>query len=334
MAIDTELLSPPPPPPAPVPEHLGDQRPPGRGVDRGFRILAFAGGLLVLVILVLIAYSTISKAWPAFEDMGLSYLTSDNWDPAHKVYGTLAFSFGTLVISLIALVVAVPISIGIALFITEVSPRWLRRPVVTLIDLLAAVPSVVYGLWALLVLVPALPGFYQNWHDLFEGWPVLGTLFDGNPIAGKAFMTAGIVLAIMIIPIVTAVTRETFATVPQSQKDAALAMGATRWEMIRAAVFPHSRSGMTAGILIGLGRAMGETIAVALVIGSSPQITAKLFSSGDALPAVIVNQFGESTDTYQAALIGMGVVLFFLTLIIGVIARAVLARSEKKLGAA
>lgn len=328
MAIDTELLA------APEPEHLGGERPPGRVVDRVFRIVAFAGGFLVLVILALIAYSTISKAWPAFRDEGLSYFTSDVWDPANAAFGTLAFSFGTLVISVIALVLAVPVSIGIALFITELAPRWMRRPVVTLIDLLAAVPSVVYGLWGLLVLVPALPGFYQNWHDLFADVPVLGSIFDGNPIAGKAFMTAGLILAIMIIPIITAVTRETFATVPQAQKDAALAMGATRWEMIRAAVFPHSRSGMTAAILIGLGRAMGETIAVALVIGSSPQITEKMFSSGDALPAVIVNQFGESTGTYQAALIGMGVVLFFITLLIGVIARAVLARSERKLGAA
>lgn len=328
MAIDTEIL------PPPTPEHLGGTRPPGRGVDRAFRILAFAGGFLVLVILVLIAYSTISKAWPAFRDEGLDYLTSDTWDPANAAFGTLAFSFGTVVISLIALVVAVPVSVGIALFVTELAPKWMQRPVVTLIDLLAAVPSVVYGLWGLLVLVPALPGFYQGWHDLFADVPVLGDIFDGNPIAGKAFMTAGIILAIMITPIITAVTRETFMTVPQSQKDAALAMGATRWEMIRAAVFPHSRSGMTAAILIGLGRAMGETIAVALVIGSSPQITEKLFSSGDALPAVIVNQFGEATGTYQAALIGMGVVLFFLTLVIGVIARAVLARSERKLGAA
>ncbi|HEY3721759.1 MAG TPA: phosphate ABC transporter permease subunit PstC [Acidimicrobiia bacterium] len=327
MAIDTAL------PPTPAPGHLGGARPPGRTTDRAFRILAFAAGFLVLVILVLIAYSTISKAWPAFRDEGLDYFTSDTWDPAHAAFGTLAFSFGTLVISVIALLVSVPISIGIALFVTELSPRWMRRPIVTLVDLLAAVPSVVYGLWGLLVLVPALPGFYQDWHDLFAGVPVLGGLFDGDPIAGKAFMTAGLILAIMITPIITAVTRETFTTVPQAQKDAALAMGATRWEMIRAAVFPHSRSGMTAAILIGLGRAMGETIAVALVIGSSPQITEKLFSSGDALPAVIVNQFGESTGTYQAALIGMGVVLFFLTLIIGVIARTALARADRKLGA-
>jgi phosphate transport system permease protein len=328
MAIDTELL------PAPAPRHLGGERPPGRGVDRAFRVLALAGGLLVLVILALIAYTLLTKAWPAFRAEGIDYITSDTWDPAHSAFGTLAFSFGTVVISLVALTIAVPVSIGIALFITEVSPRWMRRPVITLIDLLAAVPSVVYGLWGLLVLVPALPGFYQAWHNLFADVPILGDVFDGDPIAGKAFMTAGLILAIMVTPIITAVTRETFATVPQSQKDAALAMGATRWEMIRAAVFPHSRSGLTAAILIGLGRAMGETIAVALVIGSSPQITEKLFSSGDALSAVIVNQFGESTGTYQAALIGMGVVLFFLTLFIGVIARTVLARSERKLGAA
>jgi phosphate transport system permease protein len=205
---------------------------------------------------------------------------------------------------------------------------------VYVIDLLAAVPSVVFGLWGLLVLVPALPGFYTDWHDLFSGVPVLGDIFDGDPIAGKAFMTAGLILAIMVIPIITAVTRETFATVPQSQKDAALAMGATRWEMIRAAVFPHSKSGVTAAILIGLGRAMGETIAVALVIGSSPQITEKMFSSGDSLAAVIVNQFGESTGTYQAALIGMGVVLFFITLLIGLIARYILSRSEKHVASA
>ncbi len=222
MAIDTEL------PPSP-PRHLGDERPPGSrrrpGVPDRSR---FGGGLLVLVILALIAYSTISKAWPAFRDEGLSYFTSDTWDPANAAFGTLAFSFGTLVISVIALVVAVPVSIGIALFITELAPGWMRRPVVTLIDLLAAVPSVVYGLWGLLVLVPALPGFYQGWHDLFADVPVLGSIFDGDPIAGKAFMTAGLILAIMITPIITAVTRETFATVPQSQKDAALAMGATR----------------------------------------------------------------------------------------------------------
>ena len=242
MAIDTDLLR--PVEPAGL---AGGEHPPGRGFDRVFRVIAFLGGFLVLVILALIAYSTISKAMPAFREMGLSYFTSSTWDPANAVFGTLAFSFGTIVISVIALVLAVPVSIGIALFITEVSPRGMRRWVVYVIDLLAAVPSVVYGLWGVLVLVPALPGFYQAWHDVFAGVPVLGGIFDGDPISGRAFMTAGLILAIMITPIITAVTRETFATVPQAQKDAAYAMGATRWEMIRAAVFPHSRSGIVAG---------------------------------------------------------------------------------------
>ena len=327
MTIDTE------PPSTTSPTVLfGSTRPPGVLTDRAFRLLAFLAGLLVLVILALIAYSTFTRAWPVFQAEGLDYFTSDTWDPANGAFGTLAFSFGTLVISVVALVAAVPVSIGIALFVTEVAPRSLRKPVVYLIDLLAAVPSVVYGLWGVLVLVPAVPGFYQDWHDLFAGVPVLGDLFDGDPIAGRAFMTAALILAIMVTPIITAVARETFATVPQAQKDAAYALGATRWEMMRAAVFPHSQSGLVAGILIGLGRALGETIAVALVIGSSPQITEKLFSSGDALPAVIANNFGESTGNYQAALIGMGVVLLLLTLVIGVFARMFVARSERRFG--
>ena len=176
---------------------------------------------------------------------------------------------------------------------------------------------------------PALTGFYQNWHDLFAGFPVLGTLFDGAPISGRSFMTAGLILAIMVTPIVTSIARETFATVPQSAKDAAHALGATRWEMIRASVFPHSRSGLVAGILIGLGRALGETIAAALVIGASPHITAKLFSSGYSLPSVIANDFGEATGDWRSALIGMGVIVFILTFLIGIVARVYVARADR-----
>ena len=313
----------------------GSQRPPGLITDRIVRVVVFVAGALVLVILALIAYTMIHEALPAFRSEGLSYFTSDVWDPAHSKYGTLAFTFGTVLVSGIALVLAVPVSIGIALFTTEVAPRWLRKPVTYLVDLLAAVPSVVFGLWGLLVLAPALPGFYQGWHDLFSGVPVLGSLFDGAPIAQRSFMTAGIVLAVMVTPIITSVARETFATVPQSQKDAAHALGATRWEMIRAAVLPHSRGGLTAGILIGLGRALGETIAVALVIGSSPQISGKLFGSGDAAASVIALQWGEASDgTYRAALIGLGVVLFVVTLVVGVAARAIVARADRNSGGA
>ena len=308
----------------------GSERPPGRIVDRVSRVVVVGSGALVLVILGLIAYTMIHKAMPAFRSEGLSYLTSDVWDPANAHFGTLAFTFGTVVVSAISLVLAVPVSIGIALFTTDLAPGWLQRPIVYIVDLLAAVPSVVYGLWGLLVLAPALPGFYQGWHDVFGDIPVVGSLFDGAPINGRSFMTAGMILAIMITPIITSVARETFATVPQSLKDAAHALGATRWEMIRASVLPHSRSGLVAAILIGLGRALGETIAIALVIGSSPQITAKLFSSGDALPAVIVNQWPESTGTYKAALLGMGVVLFMLTLVVGVAARALVTRADRR----
>lgn len=308
----------------------GPNRPPGLITDRVARAVVFVAGALVLVILGLIAYTMISEAMPAFRDQGLSYFTSDVWDPAQGKFGTLAFTYGTVLVSGIAVVLAVPVSIGIALFTTEVAPQWLRRPVTYLVDLLAAVPSVVFGLWGLLVLAPALPGFYQGWHDLFEGVPVLGSIFDGAPISGRSFMTAGIILAVMIIPIITSVARETFATVPQPLKDAAHAMGATRWEMIRAAVLPHSRGGLTAGVLIGLGRALGETIAVALVIGSNPQISAKLFGSGDAAASVIALQWGEATGgTYRAALIGLGVVLFGVTLVVGVIARSIVARADR-----
>lgn len=308
---------------------LSSVRPPGRTFDRAFRVVAFGAGALVLVILALIAVTMVVKAWPAFQAEGLSYFTSDVWDPQFQEFGTLAFAFGTVVVSAIAVVLAVPVSVGIALFTTEVAPRWLRTPITYVIDLLAAVPSVVYGLWGVLVLAPVLPGFYSDVHDVVAPIPILNTLFSGDPISGRSFMTAGLILAIMITPIVTAIARETFTTVPASLKDAAHALGATRWEMIRAAVIPHSRSGLVAGILIGLGRALGETIAVALVIGSSPQITGKLFSSGDALAAVIANQFGEATGDYQAALIGMAVVLFVLTIVVGVIARGFVARAER-----
>ena len=309
----------------------GSDRPPGRTTDRVFRGIVIVAGALVLVILALIAYTLLDKSLPVLRSSGLDYFTSDLWDPSKAAYGTLAFTYGTVVSSMIALVIAVPVSIGIALFTTEVAPRWLRKPIVYVVDLLAAVPSVVYGLWGVLVLAPALTGFYENWHDLFSGVPGVRSLFDGAPISGRSFMTAGLILAIMVTPIVTSIARETFATVPQSAKDAALALGATRWEMIRASVFPHSRSGLVAGILIGLGRALGETIAVALVIGASPHISGHLFSSGYSLAAVIANDFGEATGDGRAALIGMGVVVFILTFLVGVVARTYVARVDRRI---
>ncbi len=228
----------------------------------------------------------------------MSFVTTNHWVPENSDFGALAFIYGTLLSSFIALVLAVPVSVGIALFATEAAPRRLRKPVVYVMDLLAAVPSVVYGLWGLLVLAPNIRPVYQSIADATDGIPVVGSIFGGEA-SGKSFMTAGIILAIMMTPIVTSLSREVIATVPRSQREAAYGMGATRWEMIRHAVLPWSRGGITGAVMLGLGRAMGETIAVALVIGSTAQITSHVFYPGDSMAAVIVNQFGEAEHAAQ-----------------------------------
>jgi phosphate transport system permease protein len=314
------------------------------GRDRGglgdltFRWVALVAGLAVLAILALIAISTTHEAWPALRHAKLDFLTSDKWvpndvdgtGPGQPSYGALAFIFGTVVVSLIALVLAVPLCIGVSLFVTELAPRRLRGPVIAMLDLLAAVPSVVFGLWGLAVLVPNIVGFYDAVHRVVGPVPLLGTLFGPNA-QGRSFMTAGIILGIMIVPITSAIMREVLLTVPRTDRDGALALGATRWEMIRGVVLPHSLGGMVGGVMLGLGRAMGETIAVALVIGSSAQITGNLFKSGDAMPAVIVNQFGEATGTFRSALVALGVALFVLTILVNAAARSVVVRAEQRL---
>jgi len=300
----------------------------GRG-DQVFRGVALLAGLVVLGVLALIAWSTTKEAWPAFKVAGVSFVTTNDWVPEEKKYGALAFIYGTLLSSLIALVIAVPVSVGIALFATEAAPRRLRKQVVYVMDLLAAVPSVVYGLWGLIVLAPNIRPVYQAIADATNGIPVLGSIFGGEA-SGKSFMTAGIILAIMMTPIVTSLSREVIATVPRSQREAAYGMGATRWEMIRYSVLPWSRGGITGSVMLGLGRAMGETIAVALVIGSTAQITSHVFFPGDAMAAVIVNQFGEADSLHKSALIGLGVVLFVMTILVNVAARSVITRLDRR----
>jgi phosphate transport system permease protein len=300
-----------------------------RLADQTFRWLCLASGLLVLVVLGLILISTTGEAMPAFREEGFKFLTSDRWDPPTGNFGALPFIYGTLVVSAIALAIAVPVSIGLALFITEIAPKKLRTPVVYLIDLLAAIPSVVYGLWGILVFGPGIAKVYADTSRFFGDFPVLGGLFDGS--SGRSFMTAGIILAIMITPIVTSISKEVFATVPRDQKEAAFGLGATRFEMIRGAVFPYSRTGLVGAVMLGLGRAMGETIAVALVIGSSPSIVTHLFEPGDAMAAVVANQFGEAGGTHRAALIGLGVVLFTMTVLVNVSARKVTSRADRRL---
>jgi len=300
-----------------------------RLADRLFSGVCLASGLLVLVVLGLILISTSNEAMPAFRQEGLRFLTSSRWDIPGNHFGALAFIYGTLVASVIALIIAVPISLGLALFITELAPKKLRTPVVYLIDLLAAVPSVVYGLWGILVFGPQIGKLYADISRVFDGVPVVGDVLRGGN--GRSFMTAGIILAVMITPIVTSISKEVFATVPRDQKEAAWGLGATRFEMIRGAVFPYSRNGLVGAVMLGLGRAMGETIAVALVIGSVPAIRAHLFEPGDAMAAVIANQFGEATGTHRAALIGLGVVLFLMTVIINILARKVTGRADRRL---
>ena len=328
-------VSAPPRPSSPsarTPGLSGADRPPGLVTDRLFRWVALASGLLVLVILALIIYSTLDHAWPWFEKEGFG-IFEDNWDPAHGNFGAGAMIYGTFLVGIIALLISVPISVGIALFVTEVAPRRMRKPVIYTIDLLAAIPSVVYGLWAFLVLRQPLADIYSSISSATGDIPILKTLFADASPTGLSFMTAGIVVAIMITPIITSLTREVFATTPPPLREAAYGLGATRWEMIRGSVFPHSRGGVVSAVMIGFGRAIGETIAVALVIGSVQQISPHVLGPGDTLASIIANQFGESTGVYQAALIGMGVVLLAFTVVVGITARYVVARYDRRMGA-
>ena len=304
---------------------LSERRPLG---DRTFQVVALAAGLLVLVILVLIAVTTSKQSASWFADEGLKVFTN-NWNPEANQFGVLAFIYGTAVTAIIAIILAVPVSIGIALLLTEVVPRRWARPIVYVVDLLAVVPSVVWGLWGILVFAPWIGRIYTSIASGVKGIPVLDNLF-GAPTSGASFFTAGIILAFMITPIVTSLSREVVATVPTIDKEGAYALGATRWEMIRGAVWPHSQAGIVGAVLLGLGRAMGETIAAALVIGSSPEITSHLFAPGYNLPAGIANLFGEATGEFRAALLGMGVLLFALTIIINVLARGIVERSARR----
>jgi phosphate transport system permease protein len=319
--------------PAPAPKGLGTgPRPPGIFTDHLFRWIALASGLLVLAILGLIAYTTTKNAWPWFREEGFGVF-ADNWDPAKGQYGAGAMIYGTFLVGIIALLVSVPISLGIALFVTEIAPRPFRKPIVYVVDLLAAIPSVVYGLWALAVLTGPLSDIYSSISSATSGIPLIGDLTSDPSPTGLSFMTAGLIVAIMITPIITSLTREVFATTPQPLKEAAYGMGATRWEMIRGSVFPHSRGGVVSAVIIGLGRAIGETIAVALLIGSSQHISAHIFGPGDTLASIIANQFGEAVGIQRAALIGMGVVLLVLTVGVGILARGFVNRYDRKSGA-
>jgi len=313
-----------------TPADLSDLRPRPQILDRLFRGSTLLAGALILVILVLIAYTVTNKSVPVFRAEGLDFFTERRWAPTKEIYGALSFIYGTAVTALLAVVISVPVSLGIALFTTQVAPPRMKKWLVSLTDLVAVVPSVVFGLWGIIFLAPKLVGAYKHVSGWFHGWPILGDVF-GQTGAGRTFMTAGLILSVMITPIITSISREVIETCPQTDRDGALALGATRWEMITGAVLPHSMSGIVGAVMLGLGRAMGETIAVALVIGSSPTITANLFSSGDSLPSVIAFQWGEATtEIKRSALIAMGLTLFLITIVVNLVATAVVNRATKR----
>jgi phosphate transport system permease protein len=298
------------------------------------RLLRWGLTGLAALILVIIGFFFVRlwvEAHPAFHRFGYFGFAFDNdWDVARNVYGALPLVLGTLITSAVALTIGVPVAVAAAVYSTELCPRRLRSPLAITLDLLAAVPSVVYGLWGVFVLIPKLKPAEQWFADTFSFIPFIG----GGAVAGPNYFIGGLILAIMILPIVSAISREVMATVPVEDKEAALALGATRWEMIRVAVLPYSRAGITGAAMLGLGRAIGETIAATLVIGNAPQIGDHLFSQGYTLAAVIANEFGEaaSNPPHRAALIAAGLVLFVLTLIVNGIARGFVVRAERSGG--
>jgi phosphate transport system permease protein len=286
--------------------------------DRIFKWLITACGVAVLGVLVLIVTELISGSKLSWHAFGFKFFAGSDWDPVSEAFGALPFIYGTLVSSLVALVIAVPLSVGVAVFTTEMCPKVLRAPLSFFVELLAAIPSVIYGLWAMFVLVPLLSGYLEPFLGKTLGWTGLFT----GPQYGIGMLAAGIILAIMIIPIISSITREVLAVVPQHQREAALALGATRWEMIRISVLRNARAGIVGGIILGLGRALGETMAVFMVIGNRPEIAKSLFAPGYTMASVLANEFSEATgDTYLSALVEIGLALFVVTIIVNALAQ-------------
>jgi phosphate transport system permease protein len=288
--------------------------------DRIYAALTAACALVVPALVLAIAVAIFAAAWPAFAKLGLSIITSSDWNVAGGHFGAAPAIFGTLVSSFVALLIATPLAIGVAIFLSEFSPLWLRQPVGFLVDLLAAIPSVVYGLWGIFVLIPLLR---EHVMPLLRDRLHLGaTPFFTGPAYGPSMLAAGLILAIMALPYISAVSREVLMAVPRSQREAALALGATRWEMIRDAVIPYARSGIIGGIMLGLGRALGETMAVTMVIGNRPEISASLFAPGYTMASLIANEFSEATnDMHLSALMAVGATLFVITLVVNAVAR-------------
>jgi phosphate transport system permease protein len=301
--------------------------------DARFRWLAGAAALTVLLIFAGVIIALVGGALPAVRAFGFGFLTTEAWRPSREIFGALGPIYGTLVTSAIAVIIAVPVGIGVAIFLTELCPRMLRRPIGIAIELLAGIPSIIYGIWGLFVFAPWFQLHVQEPVILAtEGIPVLGTLFGGNPY-GIGIFTAGLILSIMILPFISAVTRDVLETVPGVLKEASYGLGSTQWEVMWKVAIPYARTGIVGGGMLALGRALGETMAVTFVIGNAHRIEPSLFAPGTSISAAIANEFSEATTPlYTSSLIALGLILFFITFVVLSAAQLMLRSMEKTAG--
>ncbi|TMJ76353.1 MAG: phosphate ABC transporter permease subunit PstC [Alphaproteobacteria bacterium] len=303
-----------------------------RGIDVFFVVLIRAAALAVLVILGGVIISLIDGSLPALRAFGFNFLVGERWNPVTDRFGALAPIYGTLVTSFIAMLIAVPVGLLIAVFLTELCPMWLRRPIGIAIELLAGIPSIIYGIWGLFVFAPFLQETLQpSLIAVFGNIPVLSALFAGPPY-GIGILTAGLILAIMVLPFVTSISRDVFDAVPTVLKEAAYGIGCTTWEVVRSVVLPYARLGVIGGVMLGLGRALGETMAVTFVIGNAHRVSSSLLAPGTTISATIANEFTEAVgDLYSSSLIALGLILFVITFIVLAIARYMLLRLERRI---
>jgi phosphate transport system permease protein len=301
--------------------------------DAVFRHLTRIAAFAVLLILSGVIFSLVVGSWPALREFGPGFLVSQRWNPVTENFGALAPIYGTLVTSFLAMLIAVPIGLFIAMFLTELCPQWLRRPIGIAIELLAGIPSIIYGIWGLFVFAPFLQETLQPFLiTAFGEIPILSSLFEGPPY-GIGMLTAGLILAIMVLPFVTSISRDVFDAVPPVLKEAAYGLGCTTWEVVRFVVLPYTRVGVIGGVMLGLGRALGETMAVTFVIGNAHKISASLLAPGTTISATIANEFTEAVgDLYTSALIALGLILFVITFIVLSCARYMLSRINKRIG--
>jgi phosphate transport system permease protein len=301
--------------------------------DAVFRILTRSAAIAVLALLGGVIFALFAGAWPALQKFGIGFVTTETWNPVTETFGGIAPIYGTVVTSLIAMVIAVPIGLMIALFLTELCPPSLRRPIGITIELLAGIPSIIYGIWGLFVLAPFLQQHVQpRIIDAFGSVPVLSTLFAGPPY-GIGILTASLILAIMVLPFITSISRDVFDAVPPVLKEAAFGLGCTKWEVFRNVVMPYTRVGVIGGVMLGLGRALGETMAVTFVIGNAHRISASILAPGTTISATIANEFTEAVgDIYTSSLIALGLILFIITFFVLAAARYMLLRLERRIG--